>query len=87
MPKQALNEIGASGTRRLSVSLSIEQHADLQRIATKNKVSVAWVVGERLLVALLLCGHHGGRIKYHEVEFTSLVKQGAESLSHLTGSR
>lgn len=31
---------------RLSVSLSAEQHRELNEIARKNRVSVAWVVRE-----------------------------------------
>lgn len=33
---------------RLSVSLSAEQHRELNEIARKNKVSVAWVVREAI---------------------------------------
>jgi len=33
---------------RLSVSLTAEQHRELNEIAKKNKVSVAWVVREAI---------------------------------------
>ena len=33
---------------RLSVSLSTEQHRELNEIAKKNRVSVAWVVREAI---------------------------------------
>lgn len=33
---------------RLSVSLSAEQHRELNEIARKNRVSVAWVVREAI---------------------------------------
>jgi metal-responsive CopG/Arc/MetJ family transcriptional regulator len=33
---------------RLSVSLSAEQHRELNEIARKNRVSVAWVIREAI---------------------------------------
>lgn len=33
---------------RLSVSLTVEQHRELNEIARKNRVSVAWVVREAI---------------------------------------
>ena len=33
---------------RLSVSLTAEQHRELNEIARKNRVSVAWVVSEAI---------------------------------------
>ena len=35
-------------TPRLSVSLTAEQHRELNEIARKNRVSVAWVVREAI---------------------------------------
>ncbi len=44
MPKTA--RILDDKTARLSVSLTAEQHRELNEIARKNRVSVAWVVRE-----------------------------------------
>lgn len=33
---------------RLSVSLTVEQHRELNEIAKKNRVSIAWVVREAI---------------------------------------
>ena len=47
---------------RLSVSLTAEQHRELNEIARKNRVSVAWVVREaidRLLKADMPLLHGG----------------------------
>lgn len=35
-------------THRLSVSLTAEQHRELNEIARKNRVSVAWVIREAI---------------------------------------
>ena len=45
MQKSHHNEEDRSGYR-LSVSLSPDQHRELNEIAKKNRVSVAWVVRE-----------------------------------------
>ena len=48
MAKTKHSKTEVSGTHRLSISLSPEQHAELVAIAQKNKVSVAWVVREAI---------------------------------------
>ena len=48
MAKQAPEKLTNTASHRLSVSLSPEQHAELVEIASKNKVSVAWVVREAI---------------------------------------
>lgn len=41
-------EIQCDKLARLSVSLTAQQHRELNEIAKKNKVSVAWVVREAI---------------------------------------
>lgn len=38
-----------SGTVRLSISLSAEQHAFLERVAKRQRVSLAWVIRDAVL--------------------------------------
>lgn len=45
MPTDAQNNDEKS-VHRLSVSLTVEQYRELNEIARKNRVSVAWVVRE-----------------------------------------
>lgn len=47
MPNSATATDGKSA-HRLSVSLSAEQHRELNEIARKNRVSVAWVIREAI---------------------------------------
>lgn len=48
MPVATKKKITPKASRRLSISLTEEQHAELAEIAEKNKVSVAWVVREAI---------------------------------------
>lgn len=48
MAKLTHEQSDQKGAHRLSVSLAPEQHAELVEIATKHKVSVAWVVREAI---------------------------------------
>lgn len=47
MPSQAVANDDKT-THRLSVSLTADQHRELNEIARKNRVSVAWVVREAI---------------------------------------
>lgn len=47
MPVDAQNNDDKS-VHRLSVSLTAEQHREINEIAQKNRVSVAWVVREAI---------------------------------------
>jgi metal-responsive CopG/Arc/MetJ family transcriptional regulator len=47
MPADAQNNDDKS-VHRMSVSLTAEQHRELNEIARKNRVSVAWVVREAI---------------------------------------
>ncbi|MBV7380926.1 ribbon-helix-helix domain-containing protein [Maritimibacter dapengensis] len=47
MPVDAQNNDDKS-VHRLSVSLTAEQHREINEIARKNRVSVAWVVREAI---------------------------------------
>ena len=47
MPADTYNKDDKSA-HRLSVSLTAEQHREINEIAQKNRVSVAWVVREAI---------------------------------------
>lgn len=47
MPADTQNQDDKS-VHRLSVSLTAEQHREINEIARKNRVSVAWVVREAI---------------------------------------
>jgi predicted DNA-binding ribbon-helix-helix protein len=47
MPQNA-NAQDAKSPHRLSVSLTAEQHRELNEIAQRNKVSIAWVIREAI---------------------------------------
>lgn len=47
MPKNS-NANDDKSAHRLSVSLTAEQHRELNEIARKNRVSIAWVVREAI---------------------------------------
>lgn len=42
-------ELRESGSVRLTISLSAEQHAYLERVAKRQRVSLAWVVRDAIL--------------------------------------
>lgn len=48
MPKTAPKDSEDKSPHRQSVSLTEEQHAQLNEIARKNRVSVAWVIREAI---------------------------------------
>lgn len=48
MPIASQQDQDDKSAHRLSVSLSSEQHRELNEIARKNRVSVAWVVREAI---------------------------------------
>lgn len=48
MPTAPPQDQDEKSAHRLSVSLSAEQHRELNEIARKNRVSVAWVVREAI---------------------------------------
>ena len=48
MPKTAPKDSEDKSPHRQSVSLTEEQHSQLNEIARKNRVSVAWVIREAI---------------------------------------
>lgn len=48
MPIDSQHDQEEKSAHRLSVSLSAEQHRELNEIARKNRVSIAWVVREAI---------------------------------------
>ena len=48
MPIDSQQDQEEKSAHRLSVSLSAEQHRELNEIARKNRVSIAWVVREAI---------------------------------------
>ena len=48
MPLAAQHDHDEKSAHRLSVSLSADQHRELNEIARQNRVSVAWVVREAI---------------------------------------
>lgn len=48
MPNSATANDDKTAAHRLSVSLTAEQHRELNEIARKNRVSVAWVIREAI---------------------------------------
>ena len=48
MPLTAQQDHDEKSAHRLSVSLSADQHRELNEIARQNRVSVAWVVREAI---------------------------------------
>ena len=48
MPVRRTQRVKRAKTRRISVSLSAEHYAELQRLAEQNRVSLAWVVRDAI---------------------------------------